>query len=252
MTTLVSRPRSGALAGAAPAAFLALAPSASAALDGRTAAAGLREALTVGTGRAVDTLGQTDGYLGNLDVRIPMPEKLEFVEKTGRLLGADDMVDEFITSMNRAAESAAPLARDVFVDAIKAMSFDDALRIVRGQQHEATDYLQSTSGPRLAELFRPLVEEQLDAVGATRSFEQLMDRARRNPLSSGLTFDLPDYVTGKALDGLFLMIAREEEKIRADPAARTTELLKTVFGGGAEEGGKRPWWRRVLKRDGGG
>jgi hypothetical protein len=244
----------GRLATAVTAAVLSLSVlPVAAALDGRTAAAGLKEALNVGTGNAVDFLGRPDAYLGNLDVRIPMPEKLQFIEKAGRLFGADALADEFVTSMNRAAEAAAPLARDVFVAAIKEMSFDDALRIVRGKQHEATDYLQRSAGPRLTELFLPIVNEQLQTVGTTQSFERLMGRAKNHPLAAGVSFDLPEYVTGKALDGLFLVIAREEEKIRADPAARTTELLKTVFGAGAaDEGAKKPWWKRVLSRDDGG
>jgi hypothetical protein len=217
-------------------------------LDARTAAAGLKEALSMGTSHAVDLLGNFDGYLGNPEVRIPMPEQLEFLESSLKLLGADDMADEFVTSMNRAAETAAPLAKDVFLDAIREITFDDALRIVRGEKHEATDYLHERAGPRLSDLFEPIVSDQLDSVGATQAFNGLMTRASRNPLIGDLAFDLPEYVTEKALDGMFLMIAKEEEKIREDPLARTTDLLKTVFGGEADKQ-KVPWWKRVFSSD---
>ena len=216
------------------------------ALDTETAVAGLKEALGVGSTRAVDILGQVDGYLGNDDVRVPMPEKLKTVEKGLKMFGAEHLVDEFVISMNRAAEAAAPLATEVFLDTIKGMSFKDARRIVGGTEHEATDYLRENAGGRLEELFLPIVDQQLETVGTTKALENLMASASRNPLTSGLSFDLPDYVTGKALDGMFLMISREEEKIRDDPGARTTELLKKVFGG--DDGGKKkPWWKRAFK-----
>src|SRR6266581_9324147 len=199
-------------------------------LDPRTAADGLKEALGVGTSRSVDLLGRPDGYLKNLDVKIPMPEKLHVVDKGLRTIGRGNLVDEFVTSMNRAAEAAAPLARSVFLDTIKHMSFEDALQIVRGRDHEATDYLRQNAGPKLDTLFRPIVGQQLDKVGATRSFDAMMGRASTLPFVGKSAFDLNAYVTGRALDGLFLMIGRAEEKIRKDPVARTTDLLKRVFG----------------------
>ena len=222
-------------------------PSRAAALDSKTAASGLKEALGVGTSRSVDLLGRPDGYLKNLDVRIPMPEKLRMVDKSLRTIGRGNLVDEFVTSMNRAAESAAPLARNVFLDTIKQMSFTDAVKIVRGKDHEATDYLRSNAGPRLDTLFRPIVHGQLDKVGTTRTFSAMMGRASSLPFAGKITFDLDAYVTAKALDGLFLMIGREEEKIRKDPVARTTDLLKTVFGAAGESGKKKiPWWKKAV------
>jgi uncharacterized protein DUF4197 len=216
-------------------------------LDPKTATDGLREALGVGTSRSVDLLGRPDGYLKNVDVRIPMPEKLHVVEKSLRTIGRGRLVDEFVTSMNRAAETAAPLARNVFLDTIKQMSFGDALQIVRGRDHEATDYLRQNAGPKLDTLFRPIVGEQLDRVGTTRSFDAMMSRASSLPFAGKSAFDLNAYVTGKALDGMFLMIGREEEKIRKDPVARTTDLLKTVFGAAADSGRKRsPWWKKAV------
>ena len=216
-------------------------------LDPRTAADGLKEALNVGTGRSVDVLGRPDGYLKNLDVKIPMPEKLRVVDKSLRAIGRSSLADEFVTSMKRAAEAAAPLARSVFIDTIKQMSFQDAMTIVRGKNHEATDYLRTNSGPKLDTLFRPIVGQQLDRVGTTRSFDAMMGRASTLPLVGKSAFDLNAYVTGKALDGLFFMIGKEEEKIRKDPVARTTDLLKKVFGAAADSGKKKtPWWQKAI------
>ncbi len=232
--------------------FVAALPAAAAGtrLDDETAASGLKEALGIGTTRAVETLGRLDGYLGNPEVRIPMPERMESLGRALRKIGQDELVDELETSMNRAAEAAAPLAKDVFLTAIKGMTFRDAVTIVRGSGHEATDYLIEHAGPELGERFRPIVGEQLDSVGATRAFNDFMRRTERLPFVDRPAVDLSEHVTSKAIDGLFLMIAREEEKIRKDPLARTTDLLRTVFGGDTDEQEeKRPWWKRVLSRD---
>ena len=226
-------------------------PLAAGSLDPGTAASGLKEALQVGTSRAVETLGQLDGYLKNPEVRIPIPEKLSTVTKSLRRLGLDDVVDEFEVSMNRAAETAAPLARDVFFDTVKKMSFEDAVAIVRGSEHAATDYLSEHGGPKLVDLFRPIVGETLESAGTTRAFNTLVERAQAVPFMKTPALDLDEYVTGKAVDGLFVMIAKEEEKIRKDPLARTTDLLKSVFGGETDEDGKkkRSWWKRVFTKD---
>jgi hypothetical protein len=191
---------------------------------------GLREALRVGTDRAVGSVGRLDGYLGNPDIKIPVPEKLRKVEKALRLLGADQIVDEFSISMNRAAEAAAPVAKQVFLDAVRRMTFEDAMTILRGNSHEATDYFRGTAGAELERLFRPIVDDKLESVGATRSFNNLMRKVDDVPLLSRPIFDLNAYVTDEALDGLFLMLAREEQRIRNDPVARTTELLRKWFG----------------------
>ena len=191
---------------------------------------GLREALRVGIDRAVGSVGRLDGYLGNQDIKIPVPEKLRNVERSLRLLGADQIVDEFTVSMNRAAEAAAPVAKQVFLDAVRQMTFEDAKTILRGNSHEATDYFRGAAGPELERLFRPIVEDKLESVGATRSFNNLMRKVDEVPLLSRPVFDLNAYVTEEALDGLFLMLAREEERIRTDPLARTTELLRKWFG----------------------
>lgn len=221
----------------------ALAAAPAGAVDSKRATDGLREALGVGTSRAVGFLGKKDGFLGNPEVRIPMPKALETVGRGLKAVGKGDMAEEFVTSMNRAAEAAVPVAKDVFLQSIRAMSFEDAAGIVRGKGHEATDYLRKNSGPRLAELFRPIVKTQMDGVGATRAFDRMMGQSAKLPFLGKQAFELDGYVTEKAMDGLFLMIAREEERIRTDPLARTTDLLKSVFGSGGG-GTKLPWRRK--------
>ncbi len=191
---------------------------------------GLREALRVGTSRAVSRLGTDGGYLDDPALRIGVPRELETVDKALRLVGKRSLVDELVLSMNRAAEAAAPLAEEVFKDAIRAMTFDDAMRILRGKDHEATDYLVEHAGPRLEEVFRPIVARKLDEVGASRALVDVLDRVNEMPFVDEPVFALDEHVTGEALDGLFQVIANEERRIRTDPVARTTELLKRWFG----------------------
>lgn len=192
--------------------------------------AGLKEALSKGTRGAVRFLGKHDGFLGNPDVRIPMPENLQKVEHSLRSLGQDKYADRFIESMNRAAESAVPKAKTIFVHAIKAMTIDDAKNILHGEDDAATQYFRRTSSNKLYDSFFPIVKEATDSVGVTSSYKSLIDQL--GPVSSLVDtskLDLDAYVTNKALEGLFLIVAREEKKIRDDPVARTTELLKKVF-----------------------
>lgn len=200
------------------------------AADASTPADGLREALRVGTSRAVGSLSAVDGYLGREEVRIGLPDKLETLADALDAVGHGDIVDEFVTSMNRAAEAAAPVAREVFWASIREMTFDDAMTILRGEAHEATDYFREHAGPRLAQRFRPIVDEQLDEVGATRDFNEFIGEVNRLPFVKEPVFNLGEYVTTRALDGLFLMLAHEEQRIREDPLARTTELLRKWFG----------------------
>ncbi len=225
---------------------LAMAGVTTARIDDEQASGGLKEALQIGSLKAVDILGQLDGYWGNKEVRIPVPEKMERFTKAMSRLGMKDTVEELEVGMNRAAETAAPLAKDVFVETIKDMDIRDALKIVRGKDHEGTDYLRENSGPKLAELFEPIVAQQMESVGAARTFQSLLDRGADLPFVETPAIDLNAYVTEKALDGMFLMIAKEEEKIRKDPLARTSDLLKTVFGGNGDED-KAPWWKRIRK-----
>lgn len=190
---------------------------------------GLREALRVGTDRAVDALGREGGYFDVPRFRIGLPEELAKIGKALRTVGLSEQVDEFELSMNRAASTAAPLAKSVFLDAVRGLTFQDALAILRGTKREATDYFRSKTSTRLTELFRPTIRGQLDAVGATRNFDRLMDRAASLPFVESPPFDLTGYVTDEALDRLFLKLGEEEQRIREDPIARTTELLKRWF-----------------------
>lgn len=192
--------------------------------------AGLKEALAQGTERAVSSLGRPDGFFGNMDVRILLPQELRSLEQGLRLAGQGQMVDEFILTMNRAAERAAPEAAAIFADAIRNMTLQDARQILTGPDDAATQYFRQTSGPKLTEKFLPIVGQATDASGATAGYKRLTGSAGPAMSLLGGGFDLDRYVTGKALDGLFLMVAREEKAIRTNPAARATDLLRQVFG----------------------
>jgi hypothetical protein len=145
-------------------------------------------------------------------------------------VGYGPKVDEFELSMNRAAEKAAPKAKALFFDAIKQMTFSDARKILQGQDNEATLYFKDKTSNRLHEIFKPIVRRVMSEVGVTRTYQELDAKVRSIPFTDRLSFDLDNYVTNKALDGLFLMVAEEERKIREDPTARVTDLLKEVFG----------------------
>ncbi|MCG3147624.1 MAG: hypothetical protein PCFJNLEI_01064 [Verrucomicrobiae bacterium] len=194
-------------------------------------AAGLKEALAKGVTKAVTDLGKDGGYLKNLDVKIPMPEKLQSVEKGLRSLGQDKMADEFVATLNHAAEQAVPVAAPIFADAIKQMTIQDAQAILQGAPDSATQFFRKTSTPQLTEKFLPIVKTATEKTGVTAQYKKLMQAA--GPLASLLgkdNADLDGYVTTKALDGLFKMVAAEEKQIRENPVARTSDLLKKVFG----------------------
>jgi len=199
-------------------------------LDNSTIISGLKEALSVGSKRAIDTVGQTDGFLANPKIRIPLPPQVEQVGGLMRQVGIGSLADDFETSMNRAAEEAAPEATNIVIDAIKNMSIDDAKQILNGSDDAATQYFRDKTSGKLTTLFRPSIEGSLDQVGSTRYYNQLSEQVAAVPVvGQNLNVDLPDYVTEQALNGLFTMLAIEEKKIRENPAARTTELLKKVF-----------------------
>lgn len=205
--------------------------TASAALSTDEMVAGLREALRQGTHFAVSRLGQPDGFLGDARVRIPMPDSLSWAEKSLRTLGQGRLADEFITSMNRAAEKAVPEAAALFASAIDSMTLDDAREILNGPDDAATRYFRDRTGAALAEKMRPIVSEATASAGVTASYKQMMSRAGGlGSLLGGNSTDLDGYVTDKALDGLFLMVAEEEQRIRENPLARGSELLRKVFG----------------------
>jgi hypothetical protein len=192
--------------------------------------AALKQALQVGTENAVKLTGKTDGYFTNKAIKILMPEKLRTVERGLRTAGYGPEVDKLVLSMNRAAESAAPEAKKIFWDAIGKMSIDDAQRILKGTPTAATDYFKDKTAASLTLAFRPIVDRAMDEVGTARQYNELLGQAKAIPFLKTENYDLDRYVVGKALDGLFHVVGDEERKIRTDPAARVTDLLKQVFG----------------------
>jgi len=193
-------------------------------------AQGLKEALEIGTDNAVKVVSREDGYYKNPKIKIPLPGSVQKVEKALRTLGYGQQVDAFELSMNRAAERAAPEAKALFWDTIKQMSFSDARKILNGRENEATLYFKEKTGGRLGQAFKPIVHSAMSEVGVTRYFQDLDAKVRSIPFAESLSFDLDQYVTDRSLDGLFFMLAEEERKIRQDPVARVTDLLKEVFG----------------------
>jgi hypothetical protein len=203
------------------------------ALSNQDVVAGLKEALDQGARRAVDELGQTNGFLSDARVRIPMPPELERVESTMRTLRQDRYVDEFVVTMNRAAEAAVPEASAILGDAIRQMTVNDANQVLNGPDDAATQYFRRVSDERLTTQMRPIVSEATSQTGVTSSYKALMDKVGfAAKLAGADSVDIDGYVTEQALDGLFLLIAQEEKRIRDDPLARSTDLLKLVFGSG--------------------
>jgi len=202
-----------------------------AALSQSDVASGLKEALGKGVNRAITNLGQEGGFLNNADVKIPMPPQLHQVETALRAMGQSKLADEFVATMNHAAEQAVPVAANVFAGAITNMTVNDAKAILTGPPDAATQYFRKTSETQLYEQFLPIVREATAKAGVTASYKNLLRQA--GPVASFLgkdASDLDGYVTKKSLDGLFKMVAAEEKNIRDNPVARTSELLKKVFG----------------------
>ncbi len=193
-------------------------------------ASGLKEALQVGTQNAVSLTGRPDGYFQNAAIKILMPSQLQPIEKGLRAGGYGPQIDELVLSMNRAAERAAPAAKPIFLDAITAMSFDDAQKILTGSPTAATEYFKGKTSDKLTAAFQPVVAQTMNEVGVTRQYKELMGRTQAMPFLKSGVFDLDRYVVGKSLDGLFYVLGQEEQKIRTNPAARATDLLKQVFG----------------------
>jgi hypothetical protein len=191
---------------------------------------GLKEALRVGTQNAVAVTGRLDGYFANRAIKILMPERLRNLESGLRTIGFGPQVDELVLGMNRAAERAAPFARDIFVDAIGQMTIDDARRILGGADTAATDYFRDRTTGKLTTAFAPIVERAMNEVGVSRQYNQMLEQARAIPFFRTEQYDLNRYVVGKALEGLFHVVGEEERKIRRDPAARVSDLLRDVFG----------------------
>ncbi len=195
-----------------------------------TIVSALKEALSIGTRNAVTSVSKPDGYFANKNIKIPMPEKLQTMAGILENLGFRQQVDDFVLSMNRAAERAAPKAASCLVDAITQMSFEDAKKILDGGDTAATDYFRAKTSDKIYAAFKPIIGSAMDEVGVTRYYRQIVQQYETIPFMKAQALDLDAYVTSSALDGLFYMVAQEEKKIRTDPAARVTDLLKTVFG----------------------
>ncbi len=198
-------------------------------LDEATVARGLREALRIGSDRAIQRVGRLDGYLASQLIRIHLPEELEKMADALRKIGFRRQVDELEVAMNRAAEEAAGEALDIFVAAVDRMTIADAFGILRGGDTAATDYLRGRTTESLRQRFEPIIEGKMEKVGLYRTYGRLADTYNGLPFTSRPAVDLEDYLTEKALDGLFTTLAEEETRIREDPVARTTELLRKVF-----------------------
>src|SRR4030043_1202294 len=197
--------------------------------DDSTIISGLKEALSIGTDNAVKNVSQVDGYFGNQAIKILMPEKIQKVADILKKIGYQKQVDDFVLSMNGAAEKAAPQAASIFVDAIKGMTIEDARKILNGGDTSATEFFKSKTHDKIYSAFKPIISSSMDDVGVTNSYKEMMGKYESLPFMSKESVDLDHYVTNKAMDGLFYMVGQEEKKIRTDPAARITDLLKTVF-----------------------
>lgn len=193
-------------------------------------ASGLKEALRVGAANSVKLTGKTDGYFKNDAIKILMPSNLRPLERGLRAVGFGPKIDSFILSMNRSAEAAAPAAKKIFTDAILAMTFDDARKILSGGDTAATDYFKAKTTDQLTTAFRPVVEKTMNQNGVMKQYKGLTAQYQSIPFAKNETFDVNKYVVEKALDGLFYELADQERQIRKNPAARTTSLLKEVFG----------------------
>jgi hypothetical protein len=190
---------------------------------------GLKEALSVGARNSSNQLSAVDGFFKNAAIKILLPEEAQKVEKTLRDLGLGSLVDNAILSLNRAAEDAAKSAAPIFIDAITSMSIQDALGILQGGDFAATNYLKAKTTTPLTNAFRPVIESSLQKVNATKYWSDVFT-AYNKFATNKVNPDLTAYVTGKALDGIFYQVGLEEQKIRKDPVARVSEILKKVFG----------------------
>jgi hypothetical protein len=192
-------------------------------------AQGLKEALTNGISKGSDLVSQVDGYFKNPEIKLPFPPDARKAEDRLRQMGLGSEVDKFILSLNRAAEDAATESKPIFVAAIKSMTIQDAASILKGKDDAATQYLKKTTSAALKDKFKPVIQNSLSKVNATAYYSDLITTYNKLPLVQRMNPNLDDYATDKAIEGLFLMIAKEEQNIRKNPLARTSELLKKVF-----------------------
>ena len=191
---------------------------------------GLKEALTIGSNNSAGAASKTDGFFKHPLIKIPFPPEAKDMEQKLRSIGMGKQVDEFIMTLNRAAEEASKEAGPVFVTAVKQMTITDGVKILKGKDDEATQYLKRTTSTELKNKFTPITKRAIDKVEVTRYWSPLANAYNKIPLVNKVNPDLDEYVTQKALDGLFYLVAQEELKIRKDPAARVTDLLRRVFG----------------------
>lgn len=193
---------------------------------------GLKEALKIGTDKAVNTLSVEGSFFNNPEVKIPLPEPVKKIEKTARKVGLGSYFDSFEKSMNSAAEQATPLAKKIVFNALKEMTFSDAKKILNGRDNEATLYFKEKSFNELMNIFKPSVHNAMSKTGVIKKYQEIETKVKNVPFIEALplNFNLDEYVAQNALNGIFHMIEKEEKKIREDPAARITELLKEVFG----------------------
>ncbi|MBL6448179.1 DUF4197 domain-containing protein [Fulvivirga sp. 29W222] len=191
--------------------------------------AGLKEALIKGITTGSSEASKVDGYFKNPKIKIPFPPDVQRVEEKLRQIGLGSEVDKFVMTLNRGAEDAAKEAKPIFVNAIKSMTIQDAWGILKGEENAATQYLIRTTSSQLKAKFKPVIKNSLDKVNATKYYGDIVTTYNKVPFVEKVNPDLDDYATDKAIEGLFLLIAQEEGKIRKDPLSRTTELLKKVF-----------------------
>jgi hypothetical protein len=196
----------------------------------REAVSGLRAALERGTTAAVSTLGRVDGFLGNPQVKIPLPESLERAEKLARRLGFSNEVDELVVAMNRAAEAAVPEARKLLLDSVRKMTVQDAKGILTGGDTAGTAYFRRVANTQLHDRFLPIVRSATDKVGVAQRYRDFAQPAAAFGLIKTEHADLDEYVTQKALDGLYFVLGEEEKKIRRDPVGTGSAILRKVFG----------------------
>jgi len=190
---------------------------------------GLKSALEIGTEKAVNRVSIQNGFYENTDIRIELPDMVKKLDPFIRTAGYGQQLDEFVLSMNRAAELAAPEAKEIFLESITDMTIDDAKKILAGHDDEATLYFKEKTYNKLYTTFKPTVKKRMSQVGVAQKYQALNSKIETIPFTEKLNFDPDSYITNKGLDGLFFMLAKEEKKIRQDPAARVTDLLKTVF-----------------------
>jgi hypothetical protein len=190
---------------------------------------GLKEALTRGITKGSNQASKENGYYKDELLKVLMPPELKKADTKLRQLGFNKLMDDFELSLNRGAEGAAAEAKPIFVDAIKAMTVKDAWNILKGKENAATTYLRTNTESKLRGSFKPVISKSLDNVGATKYYTEIATRYNKIPLVTKVEADLPEYTTNKAIDGLFILIQKEEKNIRANPVARVSDLLKKVF-----------------------